>query len=381
MHYTLVTSFQQLSQVCEQAQQSAMVALDTEFVRTRTYYPALGLVQLYDGQTLSLIDPLAIDDLTPLCDLLTNNNVIKVLHSCSEDLETFLHALSVVPTPIFDTQFAAGLLNMGPSLGYARLVELMLDVSLDKGESRTDWLARPLTDKQLHYAANDVEYLFALTPTLLEQIDALGRRQWVFQEMAQLAEKKRAQLPDEFAYLSVKNNWRLQGESLLLLKLIAGWRARQARERNLALNFVLKESAMLEVATKKPAHRGALYAMEILNAHEARRHGDTLLQFVASARQAPEQDYPPRVRRLNDINQYKKTMQAIRQYCIDVAERESLSVEMLASKKQINQLLKWCWFELDETRLSGISPDLISGWRKTLLQAGLENILGKSLNC
>ena len=149
MQYQLITTFEQLDKVCKAAQRQEAVALDTEFVRTRTLTPHLGLIQLYDGHQLVLIDPLAIDNMQPFISLMENTAVVKVLHSCSEDMEAFLTAFGTVPTPVFDTQLAGSMLDMGPSLGYAKLVELLCDISLDKGESRTDWLARPLREAHL----------------------------------------------------------------------------------------------------------------------------------------------------------------------------------------------------------------------------------------
>ena len=205
MKYKLITDEKALRSVCEKAAEADAVAIDTEFVRTRTLTPLLGLLQMFDGENLVLIDPLAIDDLSPFVELMANPNVVKVLHSCSEDLETFLAAFGMVPAPIFDTQFAASVLDMGPTLGYARLVELMSNVVLDKGESRTDWLARPLREAQLSYAANDVLYLLPVYRQLAEKIAQVGKYEWVTQEIAALAEKKKAQVPLEQAYLHLKN--------------------------------------------------------------------------------------------------------------------------------------------------------------------------------
>ncbi|MFT6952307.1 MAG: ribonuclease D, partial [Paraglaciecola sp.] len=128
MQYTLITTNEALQMFCNQAAKVQAIAVDTEFVRTRTLYPQLGLIQIYDGQQIVLIDPLAISDFTPLKTLLTDPQVVKIMHSCSEDLETFWYALQVIPQPLFDSQFAAALVGMGPSLGYAKLVDVMLGV-------------------------------------------------------------------------------------------------------------------------------------------------------------------------------------------------------------------------------------------------------------
>ncbi|WJG08205.1 ribonuclease D [Aliiglaciecola sp. LCG003] len=375
MHYTLITTDQKLHEFCAQAQQSDAIAVDTEFVRTRTLYPRLGLIQIFDGVTLALIDPLDITDFGPLVALLSDEKVVKVLHSCSEDLETFWHSLGVVPKPVFDTQFAACLLNMGATLGYANLIEEMLAIKLDKGESRTDWMARPLSEEQCQYAANDVLYLFDVYPSLKQQIEALGRTQWVYQEMEQLARKKTLQVPTELAYLGIKNNWKLTGRELYLLRLLAKWRVEQARKRDLALNFVVRESNLVEIARQQPTNKNALFSIDGLTPQEARIHGDAILEMVNDAKNSPVEVFPAPIERLMEHSGFKKVSAELRAACQQTADALSIPVEVMGSKKQIQQLLKFHWLKLDEMREMGIQPDLISGWRAPLLAAQLDAIL------
>ena len=158
VNYQIITQLKDLERVCQQAREADVVMLDTEFVRTRTYYPQLGLIQLFDGETLSLIDPIALDEMTPFVSLLKDASVLKVLHACGEDLEVFQNAFGCTPTPMVDTQIMAAFLGHGLSTGFAALVSEFVGIDLDKSESRTDWLARPLSQKQLDYAAADVYY-------------------------------------------------------------------------------------------------------------------------------------------------------------------------------------------------------------------------------
>jgi ribonuclease D len=364
MSYTFVTTDNQLADFCAQASQVPAIAVDTEFVRTRTLYPQIGLIQLYDGRDLVLVDPLAIDDFSPLISLLSNPDVVKILHSCSEDLETFWHALKVMPEPIFDTQFAASIVGMGSSLGYAKLVELMLDIQVDKGESRTDWLARPLSEKQCAYAAKDVLYLFELYPALLEKTEEQGKLPWVFTEMDSLTQKKLNTVPLDMVYLGFKHNWQLQGKSLYILKQLAAWRTETARKRDMSLNFVVREQHLLEVAIQQPKNQYELQNVPGLTPHEVRINGQALLDIIAASDDTASSEYPPRVERLTQHAEYKQTLAAIKAICSRVAEQINVPVELVGSKKQMNQLIKWCWLELDETRAMGLLPDLIDGWRK-----------------
>ncbi|MFT4937655.1 MAG: ribonuclease D [Paraglaciecola sp.] len=380
MSYTFITTNEALHTFCVQASDVPAIAVDTEFVRTRTLYPQIGLIQIYDGRQLVLVDPLAISDFTSLTELLVNPNVVKILHSCSEDLETFWHALKVIPEPIFDTQFAASIVGMGSSLGYAKLVEEMLDIKVDKGESRTDWLARPLRDEQCDYAAKDVLYLFQLYPELKQRTVEQHKLLWVYDEIRALANKKKTNVPLDMVYLGFKHNWQLQGKSLYILQRLAAWRVETARVRDLALNFVVREQHLLEVARRQPKNKSELHEIEGLTAQEIRIHGETILNIIAESNTKDSGDYPDRIERLTQMNGYKQTSAAVRQVCSDVAEQLKVPIELVGSKKQMNQLIKWCWFKQDETRAMGLIPDLINGWRKPYFYIALTKIEALNLN-
>jgi ribonuclease D len=366
MHYEILTQTAELNAFCASANQGDALAVDTEFVRTRTLYPQLGLIQLYDGKRLVLVDPQQIDDFSSLITLLTNPKITKVLHSCSEDLETFWQAFKIMPTPIFDTQVAASLLGMGTSLGYAKLVEMMLNVQVDKGESRTDWLARPLSTEQCAYAANDVLYLWQLFPQLIEDTIARQKYTWVVEEIAALAQKKQSQMPLEYAYLNISHNWQLSGKSLLILQRLAAWRMQVARDKDMSINFVVREQNLVEIARKQPSSKAALSTIPGINHHEIRFHAQAMLNIVAECQTSPAEQYPPCVERLTDFPLFKKVSSAVKLCCARVAQTYNIPLEVVGSKKQVNQLIAWCWFERDETTLLGLLPDLISGWRQPL---------------
>ncbi|MEP2653148.1 MAG: ribonuclease D [Paraglaciecola sp.] len=367
MQYTFITDTQALNDFCQQASKEQAIAVDTEFVRTRTLYPKLGLIQIYDGKQLVLVDPLSIDDFSSLQSLLTNPKVIKVLHSCSEDLEAFWHALKVVPAPIFDSQFAASIVGMGPALGYAKLVEMMLGIVVDKGESRTDWMARPLSEQQCVYAANDVLYLFQLYPELKAKVEQQQKLQWVYAEIEQLGRKKQSELPLDAVYLTVKNNWKLSGKSLLTLKHLAAWRTKTARERDMALNFVVREENLIEIARRQPITKNDLRGIQGMNPHEIRIHGQTLLAIVSECDGMDSGSYPANIERINLFPEYKNTHSRVKKICEQVATELEVPIELMGSKKQLNQLFKWCWSNFDETKALGLMPDLLSGWRKKYL--------------
>ncbi|MFM1259438.1 ribonuclease D [Yersinia enterocolitica] len=370
MNYQLITTDSALQQVCEQARTHAHVALDTEFVRTRTYYPQLGLIQLYDGEQLSLIDPLPITQWQPFRELLQDLNVVKYLHAGSEDLEVFLNAFELMPTPMIDTQVLAAFSGRSLSCGFAMLVNEFEGVELDKSESRTDWIARPLSEKQCDYAAADVFYLLPLATKLVAATEAAGRMDAAKDECELLCCRRSETLDPELAYREITNAWQLRGHQLACLQKLASWRLRQARERDLAVNFVVREENLWQVARYQPTSLGELDSLG-LSGQEIRYHGRTLLALVAEGNAVPEDQLPPPVINLIDQPGYKKVFKDIKALIVSVSERSGLSSELLASRRQINQLLSWHW----KLKSTETQPELLSGWRGDLLATELTEIL------
>lgn len=374
MNFEYIDTPEALLDFCERISKADALAIDTEFVRTRTLVPQLGLIQVYDGEHLGLIDPVALDDLSPFNDILVNPLIIKVLHSCSEDLDALWFNLKVIPSPLFDSQFAANLLDMGQTLGYANLVEKMLDIHVDKGESRTDWITRPLSAEQLVYAAADVFHLLPVYRQIAAQIEELGQTEWVFAESEFLSLKKRAEIPTDLIYLSIKNNWKIGAQSRQALKEIASWRIQQAQKRDMAINFVLREQGMLEVAMKLPENKAKLFQLQTITPKEARIHSDILLELVQKALNTNLEDCPPRIQRLTDFSDYKKALTSLQDVCEKLAQKHHTRAEVLASKKQLNQWLKWCWFEIDELDSMQLQPDIVSGWRREIFAEELARL-------
>ncbi|MBP2850176.1 ribonuclease D [Dickeya oryzae] len=372
MNYQLITTDEGLSAVCALACAVSEVALDTEFVRTRTYYPQLGLIQLYDGENLSLIDPLAISNWEPFRSLLQNPQVTKFLHAGSEDLEVFLNAFGCLPSPFIDTQILAAFLGKPLSYGFAALVADYRQVVLDKSESRTDWLARPLSERQCQYAAADVFYLLPVARVLVEETRAAGWLEAALDECLLLCQRRQDVLAPEMAYREIGNAWQLRGRHLACLQKLAAWRLRKARERDSAVNFIVREENLWQVARCLPGSLGELDSLG-LSGPEIRYHGKTLLSLVAETASLSEADYPPAVVNLIDYPGYKKAFRDIKALVQQCAEQSGLSAELLASRRQINRLLNWHWklVSLDN------APEMVTGWRGRLFEDGLQAILAQ----
>ncbi|MDP9501119.1 ribonuclease D [Bisgaard Taxon 45] len=358
-HFQVITSDLALAEICHTAQQKTVIALDTEFVRIKTLYPQLGLIQLYDGEQVSLIDPTTIQDFSPFIALLANTAVLKVLHACSEDLDVFQHSFNQLPTPMLDTQVMANFLGFPNSTGLATLVQHYFHIEIDKGASRTDWLARPLSDTQLVYAAADVWYLL---PLYLRMQEALAQTRWqvAAQQDCEALLLKREQYKDpELAYLNIPNAWRLAPSELMCLKLLAKWRQEEAMKRDLALNFVVRSEHLWQVAKHNPKHTSELLALG-LSHHEVRIHGKKILHLIGQVKRFDEADYPAPIVRIADDPRYKKALKGLQQKLKSLAPPD-LAAEVIASKRGLESLIKWCWLDnQDPAQL----PDLLVGWRR-----------------
>jgi len=366
--YTVIKEVDELEKVCHQASQQSVIMLDTEFVRIRTFYPRLGLIQLYDGHDVSLIDPLALSDMTAFVQLLKNKTVLKVLHACGEDIEVFYNSFGCLPEPFVDTQIMAAFLGYGLSTGFAALVQDIVGVELDKSESRADWLARPLGDKQLKYAAGDVYYLLPIYVSLKDNIEQQGRWDAVVDEVNLQALKRVAKYNIDTAYLDVKGSWQLNRKQLAILKLLASWRYREAVKRDLALNFVVKEQDLLTIAKFEITETKRMEEL-CMDSRSIRRHGNAISQLVMHSNKLEKQEYPELISPIHDYHGYKLLFKRLKDEVKVVSDKTGLAAEFLASKKQLNQLISWVW---KHNRDIETVPELMQSWRK--------NILGESLN-
>ena len=368
-HFKLITEDSALAEVCAFARQQSAVALDTEFVRTRTLYPQLGLIQLYAGDEVALIDPTTIQDFFPFIALLADDHVTKVLHACGEDLEVFQHTFQQLPQPMCDTQVMANFLGFANSPGFATLVQHYFQIEIDKGASRTDWLARPLSDTQLRYAAADVWYLLPLYQQMQAQLAQTEWQSAVKNECEFLLNKRAHSGKDpDTAYFAIPNAWKLNSLELMRLKILAKWRMEEAMKRDLALNFVVRSENLWTVAKYNPKSTSALLELG-LSTSEVRIHGKKLLQLLEQVKRIDPKDYPLMIQRLTGDPRYKTALKALQQKLTEITP-ENLPQELIASRRSLENLMKWHWLNATKEDF----PELLQGWRKPFGDA-LLNIL------
>jgi ribonuclease D len=349
---------------------ASALGIDSEFVRERTFYPRLGLLQVADGTHNSLVDPVALADLEPLRAVLADPAIVKVAHSPSEDMEVLFHRFGEFPTPLFDTQAAAALTGLESVMSYQRLVRELLGIELAKGETRTDWLRRPLSPAQVEYAAQDVELLLPLYHQLRPRLEEAGRLPWLLEESCRLREPARFLPPPEEAYLRLGGLGSLDRRQLAALRALAAWRERQARERDLPRNFVLKEAAMVTLARRQPQALAELAGVPDLPPKQVERQGETLLRILREARQlGPDEMPPPRPRGARDERGRElvdRLVEAVRLR----AEAIGVPPTLLASRRDLKQLLA--------SPAEALPPPALAGWRWEQIGGDLAPLLAEA---
>lgn len=363
MNYQLITHNQQLADLCQKLPKTQVLALDTEFMRTRTYYPKLGLIQLYTGESLVLIDPTHITDWHCFCQILSAPQQTKYFHACSEDIDVFMHHFNLIPNVILDSQILASFLDNPVSSGYAGLVNKYLNITLDKSETRTDWLARPLTEKQCQYAAADVYYLLPLMDKLIRLVTEKGWFAAAVEECQTWIAKKQEVLTADQAYLNVKRAWQLKGKQLNYLQRLSAWRLNYAREQDIAVNFVINEEHLWKIARYQPASLTELQKLG-LHGKEVRLYGNRILELLSEP--VAEQEILPAIERITDYPKYKKIAEQLKLVAEQISLTTGLSAELLLSRRHINQYIEWLK-QPDSAPL----PELLSGWRAPLFESYL----------
>jgi ribonuclease D len=339
--YRYVDTRAELEACVAALRQHRVIAVDTEFIRTRTFYPIPALYQVAAGGQISILDPTCIDDWTPFARVLEDPEVTVVMHSCSEDLEVFARHLDVVPTTIFDTQIAHAFLSDKFSASYSSVVSAYLGVELEKEHTRSDWLARPLSPEQLEYAALDVAYLESLHDALVSELRRLGRVDWFSVESAALT-TPRTVPPDEY-FRTIRKAAHLNRGQLARLRLLSIWRERHVRERDLPRARFVADDVLVEIAQRDALDRDELLRV-LRRASGERRAGrkvqalvDEMLELVAEAdRLADELRPAPMDAPLSRAE--TALVRQLRDHAAEHAARLGLAPELLARRRDLETL-------------------------------------------
>ena len=354
----------ELDHLCQRLCGSPWLALDTEFLREKSYYPRLCLLQVANDDLIACIDPLRLPDLEGLLTLLYDSSIVKVLHAARQDLEIFYYLRGAVPQPLFDTQIAAALLGYGDQIGYGALVREMLGVELPKSHSRTDWSLRPLEPEQLRYAADDVRYLRELYREQRRMLRELGRMEWLADDFAQLGDPATYENRAEEAWSRIRGHQQLRGVQLAVLRALAAWREERARQQDRPRKWLLRDDVLLELARRQPRDHQALARVRGLEEGARRRWGSELLALIREARALPEKQWPRSQERIRLTVEQEGMVDAL-MALVRLAARESrISPASLATRRDLERLVAG----------EGSGP-VMRGWRRQLCGARLEAFL------
>jgi ribonuclease D len=353
----LITATQQLASFCTSVSTTEFVTVDTEFMRERTYWPKLCLVQLGGPKESVAVDPLAEGiDLKPLFELLANPKVLKVFHAARQDVEIFYNLTGTVPHPMFDTQVAAMVCGFGDSASYETLAGNLANAKIDKSSRFTDWARRPLTDKQITYALGDVIYLRTVYEKLHERLEKTGRTEWVQEEMAVLTNPATYRVEPMEIWRRFK--WRADKPRLrAMLRELAAWREVEAQRLNVPRNRVLRDEALAEIAHHPPANAHDLAHIRGLHSGFAEsRQGRDVLEAVARAAALPNDQCPPGEERRDLPRGLGPVVDLLKVLLKQVSEEHGVATKLIANTDDLEQIAA------DD----GANVPALHGWRQEL---------------
>ncbi|MEE9444855.1 MAG: ribonuclease D [Cocleimonas sp.] len=366
--FEVIETKKDLIQFVEKISNSSWLALDTEFLREKTYYAKLCLIQIESSEGLrACVDPLSMEDISPLTELLNNPEITKVFHAAHQDLEILLQITGSVPAPVFDTQTAASVLGIGDQMGYARLIESMTGKVLSKTQSRTNWAQRPLKTAQLEYAIDDVRYLAQIYPKMLEQLTSKNRLVWLDKDFNQAVN------PDTYA-INAQQKWKkvrglqvLKRPQLAILKLLAAWREEKAESSNLPRKWIIGDEILLELAKLQPSDTQGLSDIRGLNIDRTKKYHTVWLNLIQQGQAVPESEWPELPRSKKPTPNQNITIDLLMLVLQIEAKKHGITPAVIASRKQIAQMI-----QAGETSLS-------EDWRGKLVNNVFKKVLSGEL--
>jgi len=355
MEFKILTTTQELKAFCKASQDVYWLALDTEFIREKTYYPNLCLVQIASERGIVCIDTIAIDDLSSLRELLYLPSITKVFHSASQDLEIFVNLYGAVPTPMFDTQIAASLLGYGDQVSYAQLVNEICGVELDKSLSRTNWERRPLSDKETRYAVDDVKYLAEVYLYLKDKLNEQKRSQWAEFECRNFSTLEKYKIEPSRLWKTVKGAGKLEQHQLIVFKQLVQWREHQAIAENKPRRWILSDKVLRSLAINQPGDLDSLQQLEDINSNHI-GYASHLLEEISLAQNIPEAEWPKANLICPLNNEQRKLVKKAQSFIRERAEELNISPSLLATRSVIEKLI-----------CGKRELDILSSWKKDLI--------------
>ncbi|MEI7839138.1 MAG: ribonuclease D [Methylococcaceae bacterium] len=362
---------EQLADLCRRIENAPWIAVDTEFLREKTYYPKFCLLQLATPEWVACVDPIALPDLTPLFNAIYNPAVIKVFHSSRQDLEIFYQLTGKLPTPIFDTQIAAPLLGFQDNAGYGLLVSSFLNINLNKAHTRADWSCRPLSDDEIQYAADDVIYLCKIYQKMVAQLTELGRVDWLLDDFMALENPDQYETTPENAWLRVKGKNKFTGKQLSIIQTVSHWREAAAQKENRPKNWLLRDELLFDLAKIQPETIEALSKIRGLTDRVLNYYGKELCRLIKVAKNTLPIPMPEYTKSISGKDPQQEAIIDILFALVRIrAEENLLNSTILATRSDL------------EVLLCGNDDDclLLRGWRFSMVGNELQQLLRGELH-
>ena len=358
-----LSTHDELVAFCERAASSKVLAVDTEFLREKTFFPKLCLVQVAAGDDIAAIDPILIEDLSPLAALLEDPGITKVFHACTQDLEVLLDGMGVECAPVFDTQLAAAFLGMRQQVSYGSLVEAYCGVRLPKAESLTDWSRRPLDREQLVYAEDDVRYLPGIYERMMSELVARDRLSWVRPEMERLCDVSRIRRDPAEAYVRLKRASSLTRRQLAIAREVCAWREGVAAERDIPRKWVVSDEVIVEICKRAPAAPDRL--RRIRNTEQlSERDALSLVEAVSRGVSCPAESCPKIAKHPRPSAEAEGVVDLMYAVLRLVSEKSGVATQLIATRDDLLEFLQ----DRERSRLA-------SGWRWELAGRTLAQLL------
>lgn len=354
----------------ERAKTSRVLAIDTEFLREKTYYAKLCLLQLATDDEIAIVDPFAVSDLHVIVPLLEDEHIVKLFHAGGQDLEILKHVVGVVPKPLFDTQVAAALLGHTQQIGYAPLVHAVCGVKIKKLDSFTDWSRRPLSESQINYAAEDVIYLPRMYRSMKAQLKKLGRSDWLDSEFEEMSDPARYEVDERERYRKLRHVTQLSRRQMAAAREMAAWRELEAQRRNEPRKWVLTDEQIVEACKREPRTIDDLFMVRGMRDKLTTRDARALIELVRSALDSPSDNWPDLPRSPKSEPNVDAQVDLLMCIVRLRAKENGIAIPTLASHDDLVQLARGHYDDVDVLR----------GWRRDIVGAELLDLLAGDIS-
>ena len=366
MEIEVIQKTKKLQAFCADVANQDWLVLDTEFIREKTYYSNLCLIQIATDKRIACIDVLSIDDLFALERLIYSRAITKVFHSASQDLEIFFNLYGKIPTPVFDTQIAASALGYGEQVSYAYLASEICGTTLDKSLSRTAWDRRPLSDKEIQYATNDVKYLAEIYHHLKQELELNQRSGWVTDECRRLSTIDRYKINPDEAWKSIKGTGKLKSHQLGVLEQLSAWREEQAIKENKPRQWIVRDRSLRALAIEQPPNVAAFSSIEGLTRQQRTLYSNFLINCIDKAQRMPKRQWPKANQATPLSHGQNKLLKQAMQLIRNRAEELNVAPNFLATRGMVEKLIR-----------GQKAPAVLCDWRRDIIGNDLVQLVKK----